>query len=134
MPGVEPGSQAWEACMMPLQYIFAEVSWSNVCLCVRIPKTSCKLLGNDNSKLNRDGIRAGDSSAEISEEWRYTRITPWRKEYSKLLLRASRDASNGVWRNGGASDSRSEGWGCESLCPHSAVNMHLVGQLRLTYC
>ena len=26
--------------------------------------------------------------------------------------------SLGVWRNGSASDSRSEGWEFESLCPH----------------
>ena len=26
--------------------------------------------------------------------------------------------SKGVWRNGSASDSRSEGWEFESLCPH----------------
>ena len=26
--------------------------------------------------------------------------------------------SAGVWRNGSASDSRSEGWEFESLCPH----------------
>ena len=30
----------------------------------------------------------------------------------------SRVASMGVWRNGSASDSRSEGWEFESLCPH----------------
>ena len=29
--------------------------------------------------------------------------------------------SLGVWRNGSASDSRSEGWEFESLCPHCAV-------------
>jgi hypothetical protein len=27
-------------------------------------------------------------------------------------------ATKGVWRNGSASDSRSEGWEFESLCPH----------------
>ena len=31
----------------------------------------------------------------------------------QLLWQAS-----GVWRNGSASDSRSEGWEFESLCPH----------------
>ena len=39
--------------------------------------------------------------------------------YEKLYkaTRRSRD-SLGVWRNGSASDSRSEGWEFESLCPH----------------
>ena len=33
MPGVEPGSQAWEACMMPLHYMrqwLDEMVWSGV--------------------------------------------------------------------------------------------------------
>ena len=29
--------------------------------------------------------------------------------------------ASGVWRNGSASDSRSEGWEFESLCPHFCV-------------
>ena len=29
--------------------------------------------------------------------------------------------ATGVWRNGSASDSRSEGWEFESLCPHFAT-------------
>ena len=29
-----------------------------------------------------------------------------------------RNFPEGVWRNGSASDSRSEGWEFESLCPH----------------
>ena len=29
---------------------------------------------------------------------------------------------SGVWRNGSASDSRSEGWEFESLCPHFSVS------------
>ena len=31
--------------------------------------------------------------------------------------------STGVWRNGSASDSRSEGWEFESLCPHFAFSV-----------
>ena len=34
------------------------------------------------------------------------------------LLRSSALSNTGVWRNGSASDSRSEGWEFESLCPH----------------
>ena len=30
----------------------------------------------------------------------------------------------GVWRNGSASDSRSEGWELESLCPHFSHDAH----------
>ena len=33
-------------------------------------------------------------------------------------MTASRRVHEGVWRNGSASDSRSEGWEFESLCPH----------------
>ena len=37
MPGVEPGSQAWEACMMPLHYMRSgAASWCNIdigCMC-----------------------------------------------------------------------------------------------------
>ena len=38
----------------------------------------------------------------------------------KLIKLAQQAASalKGVWRNGSASDSRSEGWEFESLCPH----------------
>ena len=36
----------------------------------------------------------------------------WRK------LNACNSFATGVWRNGSASDSRSEGWEFESLCPH----------------
>ena len=32
----------------------------------------------------------------------------------------------GVWRNGSASDSRSEGWEFESLCPHISFVRHCV--------
>ena len=34
------------------------------------------------------------------------------------LLRSSALLNTGIWRNGSASDSRSEGWEFESLCPH----------------
>ena len=37
------------------------------------------------------------------------------------------DMQSGVWRNGSASDSRSEGWEFESLCPH----LCLAGVSRL---
>ena len=30
----------------------------------------------------------------------------------------ARNTPKGIWRNGSASDSRSEGWEFESLCPH----------------
>lgn len=32
MPGVEPGSQAWEACMMPLHYMRYALPKSGVCI------------------------------------------------------------------------------------------------------
>ena len=37
-----------------------------------------------------------------------------------------RSSRKGIWRNGSASDSRSEGWEFESLCPH----MLCAGRLR----
>ena len=41
---------------------------------------------------------------------------------NKLLRSLSTNFAGhkGVWRNGSASDSRSEGWEFESLCPHCA--------------
>lgn len=41
-------------------------------------------------------------------------------ELSQIISAAPRTTLNslGVWRNGSASDSRSEGWEFESLCPH----------------
>ncbi len=38
-------------------------------------------------------------------------------------------AAAGVWRNGSASDSRSEGWEFESLCPHSQFS-----EVRCPFC
>ena len=38
--------------------------------------------------------------------------------HSILGLNAPQLRLTGVWRNGSASDSRSEGWEFESLCPH----------------
>ena len=38
----------------------------------------------------------------------------------------------GVWRNGSASDSRSEGWEFESLCPHAAL-WFLIAVLHLLW-
>ena len=46
-----------------------------------------------------------------------------------LPLRMSVLLEKGIWRNGSASDSRSEGWEFESLCPHF-VRPRYVG-LRL---
>ncbi len=49
----------------------------------------------------------------------------WRSAYQPRAgmphraFAACRSAAAGVWRNGSASDSRSEGWEFESLCPHS---------------
>ena len=42
----------------------------------------------------------------------------------------------GLWRNGSASDSRSEGWEFESLCPHVVLpqcHFTLLAQLMLTH-
>ena len=36
-------------------------------------------------------------------------------------------SSKGIWRNGSASDSRSEGWEFESLCPHLCPNYEEAG-------
>ena len=35
--------------------------------------------------------------------------------------------SKGVWRNGSASDSRSEGWEFDCLCPHGKLHLYLGG-------
>ena len=43
----------------------------------------------------------------------------------------------GVWRNGSASDSRSEGWEFESLCPHlckvASFRIRFLGQMAVTF-
>ena len=43
------------------------------------------------------------------------------------LASAERTTTSGVWRNGSASDSRSEGWEFESLCPHFLRKPRLGG-------
>ena len=42
-------------------------------------------------------------------------VDPWS---DMLDAMRSQEGATGVWRNGSASDSRSEGWEFESLCPH----------------
>ena len=46
----------------------------------------------------------------------------WRSK-ATLRARGSSLLSEGVWRNGSASDSRSEGWEFESLCPHLPLSV-----------
>ena len=46
------------------------------------------------------------------------------RPFGNKLLNPAQEAAHalkGVWRNGSASDSRSEGWEFESLCPHLLV-------------
>ena len=44
MPGVEPGSQAWEACMMPLHYMrCTAIAHSHVRCSLRLPKVNSRL-------------------------------------------------------------------------------------------
>ena len=45
-----------------------------------------------------------------------------------IINRASDEHLTGAWRNGSASDSRSEGWEFEPLCPHSS-DAH-IGNVR----
>ena len=42
--------------------------------------------------------------------------------------------ATGVWRNGSASDSRSEGWEFESLCPHFANTGELLSWCANHFC
>ena len=44
----------------------------------------------------------------------------------KFIEAQNRSCIKGIWRNGSASDSRSEGWELESLCPHSIISLSLV--------
>ena len=41
------------------------------------------------------------------------------------------NSSGGAWRNGSASDSRSEGWEFESLCPHFRMTSTVSGFVEL---
>ena len=44
----------------------------------------------------------------------------WRDRAGCVLRMAGSAPAAGVWRNGSASNSRSEGWEFEPLCPHAA--------------
>ena len=52
-------------------------------------------------------------------KWRFA--TSQRLRNVRLM---GKQRQKGVWRNGSASDSRSEGWELESLCPHFAHETH----------
>ena len=52
----------------------------------------------------------------------------WFRARNPCLIR--RDCQEGVWRNGSASDSRSEGWELESLCPHLCQDVHVEVRLQ----
>ena len=77
--------------------------------------------------------------------WLGVRRDAWafaRRFYCVILLRSA-NSHAGVWRNGSASDSRSEGWELESLCPHimtslpgplSAARMHYYSSLWWLIC
>ena len=53
-----------------------------------------------------------------------------RSELLQCQPTSRRCVIKGVWRNGSASDSRSEGWEFESLCPHFAFDAHHTRKSR----
>ena len=53
-----------------------------------------------------------------------------RSELLQCQPASRRRVIKGVWRNGSASDSRSEGWEFESLCPHFALDAHHTRKSR----
>ena len=53
-----------------------------------------------------------------------------RSELLQCQPTSRRCVIKGVWRNGNASDSRSEGWEFESLCPHFAFDAHHTRKSR----
>ena len=129
-PGVEPGSQAWGACMMPLHYVRS--SWLQMG-----PK-----------HRNRSGLHTveGDEYEEINQAcgiirshragWQYksldmitnTRLAVHRSNSSNTFnrrrnmeLAMALAVITGTWRSGITSASHAEGLGFKSQCVHLAV-------------
>jgi hypothetical protein len=84
------------------------------CLCL-LSQPEGRDSGGSDGNGNGNGARGGGTRAAFWEPARAESL-PRRRQVEIRTVRLL--FSKGVWRNSSASDSRSEGWEFESLCPH----------------